>query len=202
MSKLLKKIGSNSRKALNIKINSKKKNKVLKDFVTLIKNNKNKILNENKKDIKFAKQRNLKENLINRLSLNHKKIRSIINSVKTIISLKDPVNKVTSKWKRPNGLEIRRVTIPLGVIGVKYKKTSVESSRFSISVRKNVGNAPFRSHIKRLLRETIREKRSMLNNSYDFCFFVTNPPKNPLDYSSVLKKVKGFFSSLNKESCD
>ena len=51
MSKLLKKIGSNSRKALNIKINSKKKNKVLKDFVTLIKNNKNKILNENKKDI-------------------------------------------------------------------------------------------------------------------------------------------------------
>tara|TARA_Y100001970_G_C14240969_1_gene864877 strand:+ start:2372 stop:3619 length:1248 start_codon:yes stop_codon:yes gene_type:complete len=121
MSKLLKKIGSNSRKALNIKINSKKKNKVLKDFVTLIKNNKNKILNENKKDIKFAKQRNLKENLINRLSLNHKKIRSIINSVKTIISLKDPVNKVTSKWKRPNGLEIRRVTIPLGVIGVIFE---------------------------------------------------------------------------------
>ena len=90
----------------------------------------------------------------------------------------------------------------LGVIGVKYKKTRVDFSQFSISVRKNVGNAPFRNHIKRLLRETIRQKRSMLNNSYDFCFFVTNPPKNPLDYSSVLIKIKGFFASLNKESCD
>ena len=90
----------------------------------------------------------------------------------------------------------------LGMIGVKYKKAKVDSSRFSISVRKNVGNAPIRNHIKRLLRETIRQKRSMLNNTYDFCFFVTNPPKNPLNYSSVLKKIKGFFLSLNRESCD
>ena len=90
----------------------------------------------------------------------------------------------------------------LGVIGVKYKKSRFDSSRFSISVRKNVGNAPIRNHIKRLLRETIRQKRSMLNNTYDFCFFVTNPPKNPLDYYSVLKKIKRFFSSLNRDSCD
>ena len=90
----------------------------------------------------------------------------------------------------------------LGFIGVKYRKRSINSSRFSISVRKNVGNAPSRSHIKRLLRETIRQKRSMLNTSYDFCFFVTNPPKNTLDYSYVLKKITVFFGSLNKESCD
>ena len=90
----------------------------------------------------------------------------------------------------------------LGVIGVKYKKAKVDSSSFSISVKKNVGNAPFRNHIKRLLREAIRQKRSMLNYSYDFCFFVTNLPKNPLDYSYVLKRVKGLFNNLNKESCD
>ena len=78
----------------------------------------------------------------------------------------------------------------LGLIGVKYKKTGVDSSRFSVSVRKKVGNAPFRSHIKRLLRETIRQKRSILNNSYDFCFFLTNPPKNTLKYSTDLKKIK------------
>ena len=41
----------------------------------------------------------------------------------------------------------------LGVIGVKYKKAKVDSSRFLISVRKNVGNAPCRNHIKRLLRK-------------------------------------------------
>ena len=89
----------------------------------------------------------------------------------------------------------------LGVIGVKYKKAKVDSSRFSISVRKNVGNAPFRNQVKRLLREAIRQKRSMLNSSYDFCFFVTIPPKNSLDYSYVQKHVKEFFNSLNKASC-
>ena len=51
MSKLLKKIGLNSRKALNSSISPKKKNKVLKDFVKLIEINKNKIISENKKDI-------------------------------------------------------------------------------------------------------------------------------------------------------
>ena len=90
----------------------------------------------------------------------------------------------------------------LGVIGVKYKKAKVVSSRFSISVRKNVGNAPCRNRIKRLSREAIRQKRSMLNSSYDFCFFVTSPPKYPLDYCYILKNVKGLFGSLNKESCD
>ena len=90
----------------------------------------------------------------------------------------------------------------LGVIGVKYKKAKVDSSRFSISVRKNVGNAPCRNQIKRLLREAIRQKRSMLNSSYDFCFFITSPLKNPLDCSYVLKHIKGLFNSLNKESCE
>jgi len=90
----------------------------------------------------------------------------------------------------------------LGVIGVKYKKAKVDPSRFSISVRKNVGNSPFRNRIKRLLREAIRQKQSMLNSSYYFCFFVTSPPKNPLDYSYVLKHVKRLFNNLNKEYCD
>jgi len=90
----------------------------------------------------------------------------------------------------------------LGVIGVKYKKAKIDSSRFLISVKKNVGNAPYRNHIKRLLRETIRQKKFMLNSPYYICFFVTRKPKNPLNYSYVLKKIKEFFISLNKEPCD
>ncbi len=90
----------------------------------------------------------------------------------------------------------------LGVIGVKYKKGKFDSSRFSISVKKNVGNAPCRNYIKRLLREAIRKNRSMLKSPYDFCFFVIIPSKKPLDYSFVLKHVKGLFGSINKESCD
>ena len=118
------------------------------------------------------------------------------------------MNKTFPKKIRLNQSKIIRkvfnkgVYKSLGEIRVKYKKVTVDSSRFSISVSKNVGNAPCRNYIKRLLREAIRNKRSMLSHSYDFCFFLTSPPKSPLDYYYVLKNVKGLFSSLNKESCD
>ena len=140
MSKQLKQIGLNSRNALNSKINTKKKNKVLKDFVNLIKINKDKIINENKKDVFYARGKNLKENLIKRLALNDEKITSIINSVKTIISFKDPVNEVISRWKRPNGLEIRRVTIPIGVIGIIFESRPNVTSDVSALCFKS-GNA-------------------------------------------------------------
>ena len=140
MSKLLKKIGLNSRKALNSSISSNKKNKVLKDFVKLIEINKNKIISENKKDIFYARGKKLKENLIQRLTLSNNKLKSIIDSVKTITSFKDPIDQVTSKWKRPNGLEIRRVTIPIGVIGVIFESRSNVTSDVSALCFKS-GNA-------------------------------------------------------------
>jgi len=121
MSKLLNKIGQNSKIAFRSKINSKKRNKVLKDFCSLIIKNKQKIISENKKDIKFAKSKKLKENLIKRLSLNSEKIKSIIKSINTVIKLKNPVDIELSKWKRPNGLKIKRVTIPIGIIGIIYE---------------------------------------------------------------------------------
>jgi glutamate-5-semialdehyde dehydrogenase len=121
MSKLLNKIGKNSRVAFRSKINSKIKNKVLEDFRRLIIKNKNKIISENKKDIKSAKLKKLKENLIKRLSLNSEKINSIIKSIKTIIKFKDPVDIELNKWKRPNGLKIKKVTIPIGIIGIIYE---------------------------------------------------------------------------------
>ena len=83
--------------------------------------NKNKIISENKKDIKSAKLKKLKENLIKRLSLNSEKINSIIKSINTVIKFKDPVNIELNKWKRPNGLKIKRVTIPIGIIGIIYE---------------------------------------------------------------------------------
>jgi len=73
------------------------------------------------KDIKNAYKKNLKDNLIKRLLLNNKKILDITNSVKKIIKLKDPTNIILEKWKRPNGLNITKVSIPLGVIGIIYE---------------------------------------------------------------------------------
>ena len=114
-------VGKNARKATNIKISKKIKNKVLNDYCNLLLKNKKLIIKENLKDIKIATQNKIKENLINRLILNEKKILQIIKSLKQIIKLKDPTNEVLEKWKRPNGLTISKVTIPIGVIGVIYE---------------------------------------------------------------------------------
>ena len=121
MKNLLINIGKKSKKAFSNQINSKKKDKILKDYYLLIEKNKKLILNENKKDIKNALKKKVKDNLIKRLILNDKKISDIINSIKKIIKLKDPTNIVLEKWKRPNGLNISKVSIPIGVIGIIYE---------------------------------------------------------------------------------
>ena len=121
MKKYLESIGKNSCKAFTSKVNNREKNKVLKKFLYLIEKNKSKIIKQNKKDIYFAKRKGLRKNLIDRLELNDKKINGIIKSIKNIIKLKDPTNITLSKWKRPNGLTIKKVTIPIGVIGVIYE---------------------------------------------------------------------------------
>ena len=121
MLKYLKLIGSKAKEASKSKINTKKKNKILLKYSKLIKINKFKIIQENKKDIDYAKRAGLKNNLIERLELNENKINKIIKSVQDISKLKDPVDISLESWKRPNGLRIKRVTIPLGVIGVIYE---------------------------------------------------------------------------------
>jgi glutamate-5-semialdehyde dehydrogenase len=77
MKNLLINIGKKSKKAFSNQINSKKKDKILKDYYLLIEKNKKLILNENKKDIKNALKKKIKDNLIKRLILDDKKISDI-----------------------------------------------------------------------------------------------------------------------------
>ena len=114
-------IGIKARKASEIKINTKIKNKVLNNYALLLDKEKQSILRQNKKDVKFAKIKGLKENLINRLLVDEIKLRGIRDSIKKISKLKDPVNVTLEKWSRPSGLNIKRVSIPIGVIGVVFE---------------------------------------------------------------------------------
>ena len=98
-----------------------KRNSVLEQFNLYLKKNSQLILNSNKKDISKAKLKKIKNNMIDRLSLNKKKIDQIQKSIKEIIKFKDPLGKTLSSWKRPNGLTIKRISIPIGVIGVIYE---------------------------------------------------------------------------------
>ena len=121
MRKILTNIGERSKQAFAQPINTYKKNKVLSDYLKMIKKNKHLILRENKKDVDRAIKIKLRDNLINRLILNEKKILGIINSIQKIIKLKDPIHNVIEKWKRPNGLVFSKISIPIGVIGVIYE---------------------------------------------------------------------------------
>ena len=121
MKKILINIGTRSKKAFAQSINTNKKDKILGDYLKMIRKNKHLILKENKKDVDRAIKMKLRDNLISRLILNEKKILGIINSIKKIIKLKDPVHNVIEKWKRPNGLVFSKISIPIGVIGVIYE---------------------------------------------------------------------------------
>ena len=99
------------------KTNHKKINKTLDDYIKLISSNKKKIIRENAKDV-----RNLKRhNILDRLILNEKKIDGIINSIKEIKKFPNPVGKILDSWIGKNRLNIKRVTTPIGVIGIIYE---------------------------------------------------------------------------------
>ena len=121
MSKIMKLIGIKSRKASERKVDINTKNKVLNFYAKLLDKEKKLILKENLKDVKFAKNKGIKENLIRRLEINEIKLKNISDSINKISKLKDPVNVTLKKWSRPNGLNIKRVTIPIGVIGVIFE---------------------------------------------------------------------------------
>jgi glutamate-5-semialdehyde dehydrogenase len=114
-------IGIKAKKACEIKINTITKNKVLHNYAQLLERKKKIIFNENKKDVIFADKKGIKQNLIDRLHVDDAKLKNIINSIKKISKLKDPVNVTLEKWSRSNGLNIKRVSIPIGVIGVIYE---------------------------------------------------------------------------------
>ena len=121
MIKYMNLVGIKARKASEYKVTTEVKNKVLNDYAKLIKNEKKFIINQNSKDINYARKRGLKENLIKRLHLDEIKLNGIINSILKIAKLRDPIDSTLEKWKRPSGLNIKRVSIPIGVIGVIYE---------------------------------------------------------------------------------
>jgi len=121
-------------------MNIKKRNSVLKQYNNYLKINTKLILNLNKKDIVNARSKKLKSSMIDRLKLDYKKIQQIRNSIKQIIKFKDPLERTISSWKRPNGLTIKKISIPIGVIGVIYESRPNVTSDVSALCFKS-GNA-------------------------------------------------------------
>jgi len=199
MKNLLTKIGKKSKEAFFDKLSSKKKDKVLKDYYNLIDKNRKLIINENKKDIKNAYKKKIKNNLIERLILDNKKISNIISSIKKIIKLKDPTNIVLDSWKRPNGLSISKVSIPIGVIGIIYEsRPNVTSDVASLCFKSGNaailkgGSEAFYSNLilSKLFRKSLRKN----NINENFVQFINIKNRKVVDY--LLKNMNKFIDVI------
>tara|TARA_Y100000591_G_scaffold222787_1_gene194141 strand:+ start:2474 stop:3724 length:1251 start_codon:yes stop_codon:yes gene_type:complete len=187
MKNLLTKIGKKSKKAFSNQVNTKKKNKVLKDYYLLIKKNHKFILKENKKDIQNANKKKIKDNLLDRLILNDKRILSIINSIKKIIKLKDPTNVVLEKWERPNGLKISKVSIPIGVIGIIYESRPNVTSDIASLCFKSGNSVILKGGSEAFYTNSILSKlfrKSLKKNGIDenFVQFINIKKRNIVDF--------------------
>jgi len=103
------------------KYSSVKKNEALHKIADLIAQHAGHIKTENKKDVDGAKEMGLTHAMIDRLTITDAVIQSMVDGLHDIEQLEDPVGAVIKTWTRPNGLQVSRVRIPLGVIGIIYE---------------------------------------------------------------------------------
>jgi glutamate-5-semialdehyde dehydrogenase len=137
--------------------------------------------------------------MIERLKLNNKKIEQIRSSIGKIIKFKDPLEKTLSSWRRPNGLIIKRVSIPIGVIGVIYESRPNVTSDVSALCFKtgNVvilrgGSEAFHSNkiLASLFKRALKKKKCNEN-----CVqFVESKDRNHVDY--LLSDMKNYIDII------
>jgi len=197
MNKYLKNIGLKSRlafKNLN-KIKGDRKNKVLETYIKELLSNKKEIVKENIKDIKSCKRKDL----IDRLIINDRKIEDIINSVSQIIKFKDPLGKVLAKWRRPNNLLIKKVTTPIGVIGVIYESRPNVTSDVSSLCLKSGNVAILRGgsesfHSNKILSNLFRN--SLVRNKIDKNCIQFIDKKNRKIVDGLLSKMSNYIDVI------
>ena len=180
-------------------VNIDKRNSVLKQFAQYIKINSQSILNANKKDIFNAKSKKIKHSMIDRLKLNNKKITQIKKSIEEIIKFKDPLGKTLSSWKRPNGLIIKRISIPIGTIGVIYESRPNVTSDVSAlcfktgnAVILRGGSEAFHSNkiLSKLFKKALKRKKCNEN-----CVqFIESKNRNHVDY--LLSSMKNYIDVI------
>ena len=121
-------------------IESKTKDRLIADIGKHLNHNREQILKSNEIDIKHAKDRELNAASIDRLLLDNDRIDSMIQSIEEVVKLPDPIGEKIEEWTRPNGLNIAKVSVPLGVIGIIYEsRPNVTSDAAALCLKS--GNA-------------------------------------------------------------
>ena len=119
----IKNINKKSKEAFNVisRSSSKDRNLAILNTSKIIKQEQEEILKANKIDIENAKRKQLNNAFVDRLLLDDKRIDNIVEGLKQISEMSDPIGVELSKWTQPNGLNISRISVPLGIIGIIYE---------------------------------------------------------------------------------
>lgn len=140
------------------KASSSQKNQLLLKMAEALRERTNELIAENRKDIKFAEKKGLSKALIDRLTLNEKRIKEMSQGLIEVAQLPDPVGEITKMWQRPNGMMVGKMRVPIGVIGIIYEsRPNVTADATSLCLK--AGNAV-------LLRggsEAINSNRAIVN---------------------------------------
>lgn len=116
-------LGKNARKtqAFLAQVTSEDKNRALEYIAKALVDNKNGIIEANKKDLENGKANGLNAGLLDRLMLDESRIEGIADGVKQVAALPEPCGKTVYEYEKENGLKIKKITVPMGVIGIIYE---------------------------------------------------------------------------------
>jgi glutamate-5-semialdehyde dehydrogenase len=166
------------------KASSKQKNQALLSMADHILKDKGLILEANQIDISQAKTKGLSESFIDRLELDEERIKSIAATLREIEGFKDPVGRVLDSWTRPNGLNISRVSTPLGTIGVIYEsRPNVTADAGALCLKS--GNAS-------ILRGG--------SDSINSCLAIHNSMKKGLNDADITQHAIQIIEDTNREA--
>ena len=138
----LEKIKKDLKKASDILAlcNTSQKNEALLKVASSISKDFDKILSANEKDVINAEKSGMKAGLTDRLKLNRKRLEQIVTGISTVVNLPDPIGKSNSMWTLKNGLEITKVSVPIGIIAIIYEsRPNVTVDAFALALKSGNG---------------------------------------------------------------
>jgi glutamate-5-semialdehyde dehydrogenase len=119
---------------------SAQKNAALAMMAEALRKRAKELIRENARDITFAKEKGLSRAMIDRLTLNDRRIREMAQGLHEVAALPDPVGEIVRMWRRPNGMTVGRMRVPIGVIGIVYEsRPNVTADATSLCLK--AGNA-------------------------------------------------------------
>ncbi len=165
---------------------SEEKNNLLIKISEKINLDKNLILEANKKDISIASG-SIDKAMLDRLMLSSDRVDSIVKSIEEIIHLDDPINKVLNENKRPNGMVVERVSVPLGVIGIIYESrpnVTIDASVLCLKAGNSVilrgGKESYYSNLQ--LVNTARDALQEAGYDKNIIQFIETTDRSAVDY--------------------